>query len=84
MEMKEIDALIIGLEFLSKTKNHLSNSRFIGIVIFSNIALFPLTYNYEHRHLVAREWPNKLYANELFDYSCNPINNSIIQTHESF
>lgn len=79
----DIDTLITGLEFISKN-NRLSNSLFIGIIVFSDKSSFPLTYNHEHRHLLIMEWPSKLYANELFNYSSNPINNSIVQIHESF
>lgn len=84
MEVNEIDTLITGLEFLSKTKNHLRNSRFIGVVIFSRSAIFPLTYNYEHKHLAIREWPGILYADALFSYASNSINNGIVKTHETF
>lgn len=89
MEVKQeqinalVDVLISDMSYFSKKKN-LDNSRFVGVVIFSNISVFPLTYNYEHKHLVIREWPGKLYANELFDFSGNPINNSIVKTYESF
>ena len=81
---KQINTLITGIDFLNKTKRHLQNSCFVGIIIFNDTLLFPLTYNYEHKHLVIREWPGILYADNLFSFSANSINNSICQTYETF